>query len=345
MSPSVYPQPINACRHHGRGTIKTTDQLRMTAPEEEWERVNGDPFQSSLCALWIVPLSGSRRLASLPFERTFSFSLALAPTHLHYRAGNIHTPLHPEQNRLGSDGSHYLGTCFFKRSRLWWKPERRWWLWLRAVGAARAARIWRKPLAAPCGNHRGSWAIGAAWARIHTPGTGQIWWWTRAHGQICAARLGRTAPLPLERDTGLTITTGTAAAQKTSRTSTKKLMSAARLKAWTTRHLKVGLGISARSCGLKRFSFATGYAINGLNAHSDGAEIANIFFKTRWILKCATPEILFWLTTTLLRCCCCRAVSLHWPRCRLEPRCGKSNQECFCSTWIMSPSHSISAWM
>lgn len=35
------------------------------------------------------------------------------------------------------------------------------------------------------------------------------------------------------------------------------------------------------------------------------------FFLIRWILKCATPETLFWLTTTLLRCCCCRAVSLH----------------------------------
>lgn len=161
-------------------------------------------------------------------------------SHSHH---NTHTHTPPtRKSSLGFDGLHSPAEPRFSKLCLWWKAERRWWCWRREVSLARAALICRKPSWTPCENRRGSRATGAVWAPALRliRGTGPNWWRRRAHGGVCVPTWGQLAHPPPGRDTGLIIPTKTAAAQTPSRTSTRKLMSAARLKAWTTQQLKVG---------------------------------------------------------------------------------------------------------
>lgn len=219
--------------------------------ERERDRVNGDPSQSSLFALWSARLSGSDRIASPLFQKPLLL-LRTQPPHPPPPPSSssppppldtsTHTPLQPENHRLGFWRLALFCRVEVSKLWLWWKAERRWWCWRREVSLARAPLICRKQSGAPCENRRGSRATGAAWAPVQCPipGTGPSCWWRRAHGGICAPIWDRLARPPPKRDTGLIIPTKTAAAQTQSRTSTRKLMSAARLKAWTTQQLKVG---------------------------------------------------------------------------------------------------------
>lgn len=89
--------------HHDDWPIKND-----SSGERKRERVNGDPSQSCLSALWSALLSGSDRIASLSFPQA-SPSPWDSPPHSHSHHNThayTHTPLQPENHRLGFDGLH-----------------------------------------------------------------------------------------------------------------------------------------------------------------------------------------------------------------------------------------------
>lgn len=340
MSPSVYPQPINACRHHGRGTIKTTDQLRMTAPEEEWERVNGDPFQSSLCALWNAPLSGSRRIASLLFERSISFSLALAPTRLHYRARNSYTPL---QSWTKSSGFWRLAlsrNLVFLKVALVMETREVMGIVTEGGRSCKSGSNLTEAIGSPVREPQGKLSQRSCLSPdSYSRDRAELVMDESSRTTLCADVRSHGTPSSGERHRsdhhhkdGSSTDNESDFYEEIDVSCTPESMDYPTAK-----------GGFWHQCAFVWFEMNQRHnrLRNQLFKHT-GAEIETSFLKRAGFQNVSPMKSCI---GSRRHCRCCIAVSLHWPQCRLQARCGESNQECFCSSWIISPSRSILAWM